>query len=99
MAVRPADQNWKRVLNRLIEENQPQMLKFKKGEVAWVAIGRDDYVALVDRVPTTDGSTPGPATTGSNPGPVANGSSAANPPSNQSSAASSNNCKRPATWC
>jgi oligopeptide transport system substrate-binding protein len=40
----------------LIEETQPQMLKFKKGEVAWVAISRDDYVAMVDRVPTTDGT-------------------------------------------
>ncbi|MDQ3234506.1 MAG: ABC transporter substrate-binding protein, partial [Pseudobdellovibrionaceae bacterium] len=40
----------------LIEESQPQMLKFKKGEVAWVAISRDDYVAMVDRVPTTDGT-------------------------------------------
>jgi ABC-type transport system substrate-binding protein len=40
----------------LIEETQPAMLKFKKGEVAWVAIGRDDYIAMVDRVPTTDGT-------------------------------------------
>jgi ABC-type transport system substrate-binding protein len=40
----------------LIEESQPQMLKFKRGEVAWVAIGRDDYVAMVERVPTTDGT-------------------------------------------
>jgi oligopeptide transport system substrate-binding protein len=40
----------------LIEETQPQMLKFKKGEVAWVAIGRDDFVAMVERVPTTDGT-------------------------------------------
>lgn len=34
----------------LIEESQPQMLKFKKGQVAWVAIARDDYIAMVDRV-------------------------------------------------
>jgi len=27
MGVRPADQNWKRLLNRLIEENQPQINK------------------------------------------------------------------------
>jgi ABC-type amino acid transport substrate-binding protein len=27
MAVRPADQNWKRMLNRMIEENQPAINK------------------------------------------------------------------------
>jgi hypothetical protein len=27
MGVRPADQNWKRLLNRLIQENQPAMNK------------------------------------------------------------------------
>ncbi len=34
----------------LIEESQPQMLKFKKAQIAWVAIARDDYIAMVDRV-------------------------------------------------
>ena len=27
MGVRPADQNWKRLLNRLIQENQPAINK------------------------------------------------------------------------
>jgi hypothetical protein len=27
MGVRPADQNWKRLLNRLIQENQPEINK------------------------------------------------------------------------
>jgi ABC-type transport system substrate-binding protein len=33
----------------LIEELQPQMLKFKKGQVAYVAINRDDFEQMVDR--------------------------------------------------
>lgn len=40
----------------LVEELQPQMLKFKKGQVAWVAISRDDYVTMVERLPSQDGN-------------------------------------------
>ena len=34
----------------LIEEPQPAMLKFKKGQMHWVAINRDDFKAMVDRL-------------------------------------------------
>lgn len=33
----------------LIEELQPQMLKFKKGQVAYVAINRDDFEQMVEK--------------------------------------------------
>ncbi|MDQ3231337.1 MAG: ABC transporter substrate-binding protein, partial [Pseudobdellovibrionaceae bacterium] len=33
----------------LIEETQPQLLKFKKGQVAYVAMNRDDFELMVDR--------------------------------------------------
>jgi ABC-type transport system substrate-binding protein len=33
----------------LIEEPQPAMLKFKKKDIHWVAINRDDFQAMVDR--------------------------------------------------
>ncbi|MCX6128955.1 MAG: ABC transporter substrate-binding protein, partial [Proteobacteria bacterium] len=33
----------------LIEEAQPQMLKFKKGQIAWVAVNRDDFKSMVDQ--------------------------------------------------
>jgi ABC-type transport system substrate-binding protein len=33
----------------LIEELQPQMLKFKRGQVAYVGINRDDFEQMVDR--------------------------------------------------
>ncbi len=34
----------------LIEEPQPAMLKFKKGQIHWVGINRDDFQAMVDRL-------------------------------------------------
>lgn len=37
----------------LIEEPQPQMLKFKKGQLHWVAVNKDDFNTLVDRIPNT----------------------------------------------
>lgn len=37
----------------LIEETQPQMLKFKKGQIHWVAINKDDFNTFVDRVPNS----------------------------------------------
>ena len=33
----------------LIEETQPAMLKFKKKDIHWVAINRDDFQAMIDR--------------------------------------------------
>lgn len=33
----------------LMEETQPQLLKFKKGQLAWVNINRDDFDLMVDR--------------------------------------------------
>ncbi|MBC7532409.1 MAG: ABC transporter substrate-binding protein [Oligoflexus sp.] len=37
----------------LIEETQPAMLKFKKGQLHWVAIGKDDFGSFVQHAPGT----------------------------------------------
>lgn len=37
----------------LIEEPQPQMLKFRKGQIHWVAIGKDDFNNFVEHKPGT----------------------------------------------
>jgi oligopeptide transport system substrate-binding protein len=37
----------------LIEEPQPQMLKFKKGQLHWVAVGKDDFNNFVTHTPNT----------------------------------------------
>jgi ABC-type transport system substrate-binding protein len=34
----------------LIEEPQPAMLKFKSGQIHWVAVNRDDFQAMIDRL-------------------------------------------------
>lgn len=34
----------------LIEEPQPAMLKFKKGQLHWVGINRDDFQAMIERL-------------------------------------------------
>ncbi|RZA24161.1 MAG: ABC transporter substrate-binding protein [Proteobacteria bacterium] len=39
------------VMLPLIEETQPQMLKFRKGQLHWVAVNKDDFSTFVERVP------------------------------------------------
>ena len=39
------------VMLPLIEEAQPQMLKFRKGQLHWVAVNKDDFGTFVDRIP------------------------------------------------
>lgn len=37
------------VMLPLIEEAQPQMLKFRKGQLHWVAVNKDDFATFVER--------------------------------------------------
>ena len=39
------------VMLPLIEETQPQMLKFRKGQLNWVAVSKDDFSSFVNRTP------------------------------------------------
>ncbi|RYZ79865.1 MAG: ABC transporter substrate-binding protein, partial [Proteobacteria bacterium] len=39
------------VMLPLIEETQPQMLMFRKGQLHWVAVNKDDFSTFVERVP------------------------------------------------
>lgn len=39
------------VMLPLIEEAQPQMLKFRKGQLHWVAVNKDDFSTFVERQP------------------------------------------------